>query len=294
MGSLLPGRTWRGLPKRLHRCRLAGQEVPCARRAPRVCLRGRSDSWPHSASRRMASPTAAPGPVQGSSAQPPASGRFWGLVDVPKARMPPWARLETGPTQDWTRPLCAQQPGSVLALRRPLNSGVLPVPPGSPLDPGSVTKARKATLLRSGPWLCRRTGSATGQGHGGRCRARGAGDTCLSRLLLGSSPALQRSVPGGPAPQSTPCSAGRAPTRTQWPALPAPLFGLTWPGHLLSGPPCTTLNRCFLCRSVFPSFTSLSSVQVLGQRSYLTRLTEERLHKCPNYILFNWINRPPT
>ena len=186
MGSLLPGRTWRGLPKRLHRCRLAGQEVPCARRAPRVCLRGRSDSWPHSASRRMASPTAAPGPVQGSSAQPPASGRFWGLVDVPKARMPPWARLETGPTQDWTRPLCAQQPGSVLALRRPLNSGVLPVPPGSPLDPGSVTKARKATLLRSGPWLCRRTGSATGQGHGGM-----SGEGSWRHLPVSTSPRIQ-------------------------------------------------------------------------------------------------------
>ena len=75
-------------------------------------------SRPHSASRRTASPTAAPGPVQGSSAQPPASGQFWGLVDVPKARIPPWPRLETGPTQDWTCPLCAQQPGFVLALRK--------------------------------------------------------------------------------------------------------------------------------------------------------------------------------
>lgn len=132
-------------------------------------------------SRRMASPAAAPGPVQGSSAQPPASGRFWGLVDVPKARIPSWPRLETGPPQDWTRPLCAQQPGLVLALRRPLNSGVLPTPPGSPSDPGSVTKAGKATLLRSGPSPCGPTGSATGRGHGGSWR----------RLPVSTSPRIQ-------------------------------------------------------------------------------------------------------
>lgn len=201
-----------------------------------ACLRDRSASRPRSICRLTASPAAALGPVQGSSAQPRASGWFWGLVHFPKARLRPWPRLETGPTQDWMRPPCTQQPGLVLALRRPLNSGVLPMPPGSPSDPGSVTKAGKATLLRSRPWLCRRTGSAMGRGHG----VGGAGDVCLSRLLLGSSLASQRSVPGGPAPPSAPCHAGLPPSRTRWSALPVPPSGLTWPGRLLSGLPCTT------------------------------------------------------
>ena len=109
------------------------------------------DSRPHPTFRRTASPAATPGPFQGSSAQHRASRRFRGLVDVSKAKLRLWPRLETGPTQDWMRPLCAQQPGLVLTPSRCLDAGVLPTPPGSPSRPSSVTKARKATLLRSGP-----------------------------------------------------------------------------------------------------------------------------------------------
>lgn len=107
------------------------------------------DSQPHPVSRRTAFPAAIPVPVQGSSAQHQASRRFWGLGDVSKVRLRPWPQLETGPSQDWMRPLCAQQPGLVLILHRSLDAGVLPMPPGSPSHPGLVTMAWKATFLRS-------------------------------------------------------------------------------------------------------------------------------------------------
>ena len=122
------------------------------------------DSRPRPACRRTASPAAAPGPFQGSSAQHRASRRFRGLVDVSKAKPRPWPRLETGPTQDWMSPLCS-------AARPRANSAQIPrrrSPPHASREP------LPSRLGHQGPeghppeepaLACGCTRSLTGRGH---------------------------------------------------------------------------------------------------------------------------------
>ena len=211
------------------------------------------DSRPRPACRRTASPAAAPGPFQGSSAQHRASRRFRGLVDVSKAKPRPWPRLETGPTQDWMSPLCAQQPGLVLIPRRSLDAGVLPMPPGSPSRPGSVTKARKATLLRSRP----SPADAPGRVHRPGAQVELVTSACPD---FPPDPAPPRSAPSRVGRLLPPGGQPSLPRRSAWPALLLGVRAACFLPTLHS-----TLNKCCHSHPVF------SPSPVCTQGSYQDR-----------------------
>lgn len=194
-------------------------------RGAAACLRDRT----RPTSRRMASPAAAPGPVQGSSAQPPASGRFWGLVDVPKARIPPWPRLETGPPPglDASPLRSAARPRAGSAQTPQLRS-----PPHASREPlGSRLSHQGREGHPPEEWALALRTHWVSDGPG--TRGELATSACLD---FSSDPAPPRSaqspvgwllrprlvVPGSPPPG------------------PGGPLSLTWPGSLLSGPPCTT------------------------------------------------------